>query len=121
MSLPEVLLWQRLRGSPQGLSFRKQHPIDPYIADFYCSASRLVIEIDGEAHNRGDRPQSDEARTAFLKARGYQLLRIAAEDVLKDPDAIAASVVAYAADPLHHPPSPAATADGPPPRAGEDL
>jgi very-short-patch-repair endonuclease len=116
MSLPEVLLWQRLRGSPGGLAFRKQHPIDPYVADFYCSASKLVIEVDGEAHDRGDRPQRDEARTAFLQGRGYQVLRIAAEDVLKDPDGVAASIVAYAADPLHH----RAARGGPPPRPGED-
>jgi very-short-patch-repair endonuclease len=117
MSLPEVLLWQRLRDSPEGVAFRKQRPIDPYIADFYCSSIRLVIEVDGEAHDRGDRPQPDERRAAFLHERGNRVLRIAAEEVLKDPDAIAASIVAYAADPLHH----AASRRGPPPRPGEDL
>ena len=117
MSLPEVLLWQRLRGSPEGLRFRKQHPIDPYVADFYCSASRLVIEVDGEAHDRSDRPQRDDTRSAFLNERGYRVLRIAAEDVLKDPDEVAASVVAHAAAPLHR----RASRAGPPPRAGEEL
>jgi very-short-patch-repair endonuclease len=117
MSLPEVLMWQRLRGSPEGVAFRKQHPIDPYVADFYCSRARLVIEIDGAAHDRGDRPRRDEARAAFLRERGYQVLRIAAGDVLKDPDGVAASIVAYAADPLHH----RAARGGPPPRPGEDL
>jgi len=116
MSLPEVLLWQRLRGSPGGIAFRKQHPIDPYVADFYCSLARLVIEIDGEAHDRGDRPQRDEARAAFMRERGYRLLRIAAAEILKDPDSVAASIVAYAADPLHH----RAQRGGPPPRPGED-
>jgi very-short-patch-repair endonuclease len=116
MSLPEALLWQRLRGSPGGNAFRKQHPIDPYVADFYCSAARLVIEIDGEAHDRSDRPQRDEARTAFLRERGYRVLRIAAADVLKDPDGAAASIVAHAANPLHH----RAARGGPPPRPGED-
>ena len=116
MSLPEILLWQRLRGSPQGLAFRKQHPIDPYVADFYCAASRLVVEIDGKAHDMGDRPKRDEARTAFLTERGYHLLRIAAQDVLKDPDSVAQSIVTYAANPLHH----RAARGGPPPRPGED-
>ena len=116
MSLPEVLLWQRLRGSPDGVSFRKQHPIDPYVADFYCSNSRLVIEVDGEAHDRGDRHERDEARDAFLHARGYRLLRIAAVEVLKDPDGVAAAILAAAADPLH----PRALRGGPPPRPGED-
>jgi very-short-patch-repair endonuclease len=117
MSLPEVLLWQRLRGAPDGMAFRKQHPIDPYVADFYCSRSRLVIEIDGAVHDRGDRPQRDEARAAFLQERGYRVLRIAAQEVLKDPDGVAASIVAYAANPLHH----RAARGGPPPRPGEDL
>ena len=116
MSLPEVLLWQRLKGSPEGIAFRKQHPIDPYVADFYCSLARLVIEIDGEAHDRGERPKRDEARDAFLEERGYQVLRIAAGDILKDPDGAAASIVAYAGDPLHH----RAARGGPPPRPGED-
>jgi very-short-patch-repair endonuclease len=99
MSLPEILLWQRLCGSPQGLGFRKQHPIDPYVADFYCGAARLVVEIDGEAHDRGDRPRRDDVRTAFLQERGYEVLRIIAQDVLKDPDGVADSIVAYAANP----------------------
>ena len=117
MSLPEVLLWQRLGGSPSGMSFRKQHPIDPYVADFYCSACRLVIEVDGKDHECGDRPQRDEARDAFLHERGYQVLRIRADEVLKDPDAMAASIVAYAAArPLHR----RGPRGGPPARPGED-
>ena len=116
MSLPEALLWQRLRGSPSGVAFRKQHPIDPYVADFYCSRSKLVIEIDGQAHDRGDRPRRDERRDAFLQERGYRVLRIAADEVLKDPDGVASSIVAFAAaNPLHQPSA------GPPPRPGEDL
>ena len=110
MSLPEVLLWQRLKGTPQGIRFRKQHPIEGYRADFYCAASKLIIEVDGIAHDMGNRPQRDEVRTASLETRGYRVLRIAAADVLKDADAVAASIVALAAHPLHRP------ADGPPPR-----
>ena len=117
MSLPEILLWQRLRGSPEGIAFRKQHPIDPYVADFYCAASKLVIEIDGEVHNRGGRPNRDETKAAFLIERGYQLLRIGAQEVLKDPDRVAQAIVTHAADPLHH----RARRGGPPPRPGEDL
>ena len=117
MSLPEVLLWQRLRGSPGGISFRKQHPIDPYVADFYCGNARLIVEIDGKAHDMGDRPQRDETRGAFLAARGYRVLRISAKDVLKDPDGVASAIVAAASDPLHH----RASRGGPPPRPGEDY
>ena len=116
MSLPEVLLWQRLKGTPQGIAFRRQHPIGDYRADFYCAAARLVIEVDGVAHDMGDRPAHDEVRTRFLKMKGLRIVRIAAAEVLRDPDGVAASVVAYAADPLHH----RAARGGPPPRPGED-
>jgi very-short-patch-repair endonuclease len=52
MSLPEVVLWQALRrGQVAGLRFRRQHPIGPYILDFYCLSARLAIEVDGFAHD----------------------------------------------------------------------
>ena len=117
MSLPEVLLWQRLKGKPQGVAFRNQHPIGGCRADFYCAAAKLVIEVDGIAHDMGERPTRDDARTQTLEAQGYRVLRILATEVLRDPDAVAASVVALASRPLHHSPA----ASGPPPRAGEDL
>ncbi|MES2058981.1 MAG: endonuclease domain-containing protein [Pseudomonadota bacterium] len=114
MSLPEVLLWQRLRGKKAGLKFRRQHPVGPYVIDFYCRESALAIEIDGEAHNRGDRPQRDERRDAFLKENGLKVLHVAAARILKDPDAAAEAIAAYAAPPLHQPSA------GSPPRIGEE-
>jgi very-short-patch-repair endonuclease len=110
MSLPEILLWQRLKGSPQGIAFRKQHPTGAYRADFYCAAAKLVIEVDGIAHAMGDRPERDSTRTAWLEQQCYYILRIAAVDVLKNADEVAQSIVAFAARPLHHP------SDGSPPR-----
>jgi very-short-patch-repair endonuclease len=96
MSLPEVLLWQRLKARPHGLKFRRQHPAGPYVLDFYCSERRLIIEIDGIAHNMGDRPERDEVRDSEFARSGLQILRIPAADVLRDPDEVAAAVVAYA-------------------------
>ena len=103
MSLPEVLLWQRLKGAPEGVSFRKQHPIGSYRADFYCAAAKLVIEVDGVAHDMGDRPARDAARTRALTEKGYRIVRIPAADVLRDADGAAASIVAIASRPLHRP------------------
>lgn len=80
MSLPEVLLWQALRSQRVGLKFRRQHGTGPYILDFYCSDARLAIEIDGEAHSRGDQPTRDAARDAFLAQSGIATLRIAARE-----------------------------------------
>ena len=103
MSLPEILLWQRLKGSPQGVALRKQHPIGPYRADFYCAAAKLVVEVDGAAHDMGDRPARDDARTVELERQGYRVVRIPAVEVLRNADEAAASIVASAADPLRQP------------------
>src|SRR3546814_10324609 len=82
MGLPEVLLWRELRKRPEGLKFRKQHPAGPYAADFFCHEARLVIEIDGEAHERGDRPERDAERDAWFEERRFRMLRIPATEVL---------------------------------------
>lgn len=116
MSLPEVLLWQRLRGQATGFKFRRQHPVGDYIADFYCSSLKLVIEVDGEGHNQGDNPLRDLRRDRFMEENGYKVLRLAASEILKDADKVAASIGALVASPLHHQPA----AGGPPPRAGEE-
>ena len=113
MSLPEVMLWQRLRGAKAGFKVRRQHPIGPYIADFYCREGRIVIEIDGEAHDREDRRRRDLERDRYIHAKGYRVVRIAAAEVLRAADGVAASV-ALLGNPLHH------ASHGPPPRAGED-
>jgi very-short-patch-repair endonuclease len=109
MSYPEVLLWQRLRGGKIGAKFRKGHPIGPYVVDFYCAALRLVIEVDGFAHEVGDRPKRDANRTIFLEENGYRVVRIEAKDILHDADEVAASIASLVASPLHHPAAP----DGP--------
>jgi very-short-patch-repair endonuclease len=109
MTLPEVILWQALRKQANGLKFRRQHPSGVYILDFFCSDARLAIEVDGEAHNRGDRPARDEARDAWLRAAGVETLRIPASDVLTDADASVRWIMAQvmARLPLHHPALPA--------------
>ena len=88
MSLPEVLLWRELRKRPKGLKFRRQHPSGPYVADFYCHDARLIIEIDGEAHDRGERPIRDIERDKWFEARRFCVLRIPAHEVLSDLDAV---------------------------------
>ncbi|MBB4858832.1 very-short-patch-repair endonuclease [Novosphingobium chloroacetimidivorans] len=121
LSLPEVLLWQELRKRPQGLKFRRQHPSGAYILDFYCADARLAIEVDGGAHDYGDRPQRDAARDAWFARAGIATLRIAARDVLGDLEGAITGVLAacVARLPLHHP----AVRGGPPPRdeLGEEL
>lgn len=120
MTLPEVILWHWLRQRPAGLKFRRQHPTGPYVLDFFCSDARLAIEVDGEAHSHGDRPNRDDNRDGWLRAAGIETVRIPAGELLKDADAVLRYVLSQATArlPLHHPAAPA----GPPPRGklGED-
>ena len=95
MSLPEVMLWQILRAKPLGIKFRRQHPVGPYVLDFYCAAARLAIEIDGISHAMGDRPARDERRDRVLGQRAIETIRIPAQDVLDDVNAVADRVVRY--------------------------
>jgi len=99
MTLPEVLLWLQLRQPGEGLPrFRRQHPLGPYVLDFYCPAARLCIEVDGWGHNMGDQPERDERREAWLAAGGIATLRVTAAEVLADPDGVADGIVRTAAE-----------------------
>ena len=93
MSLPEVLLWRELKGQPLGIKFRRQFPVRGYVADFAWFEVRLLIEIDGIAHDMGDRPERDERRDALLKADGWQIIRISANRVLAEPLQTADAIV----------------------------
>ena len=93
MTLPEVLLWRELRKEPLGVKFRRQHPVGPYVLDFYCPQAKLAIEVDGIAHDMGERPGRDEARTVWLREQGIDLLRIPASDVLTSVERVADSIV----------------------------
>ena len=111
LSLPEKLLWARIKGS--GTRIRRQHPIGSYVLDFYYPAGKLAIEIDGAAHDFGDRPHRDEIRTGWLKEQGIEVVRIPAGDILADPDSVADALLRLCAQPLHHSPG----ASGPPPHS----
>lgn len=95
MSLPEVLLWRELRSKAGDIRFRRQHPIGRYVLDFYVASLKLAIEIDGEAHDMGDRPERDIARDEWLREQGVEVMRIPASDVLRDANEIADSIVRY--------------------------
>jgi very-short-patch-repair endonuclease len=93
MSLPEVLLWQQLRKRQIGLHWRKQHPTGPYDLDFYCDAAKLCVEVDGEAHDRGDRPGRDLKRDAWLADQGITTLRIPAAEILGNLEGVLLHIV----------------------------
>lgn len=114
MSPPETILWQRVRGKKLGFKFRRQHPVGPYVVDFCCAGSKLIVEIDGLAHDNAARAMRDEGRERFFVESGYKVLRVTAAEVFDDVGRVLTAIVAQAESPLHQP------AAGPPPRAGED-
>ncbi len=94
LTKPEFRLWQHLRTSPGGHRFRNQHPAGPYILDFFCARANLAIEVDGFAHDTGDRPERDARRDAWLAENRVDRLRFAASDVLKDVTEVVNAILA---------------------------
>jgi very-short-patch-repair endonuclease len=115
MSLPELLLWRELRSRPGGLRFRRQHPAGPYVLNFFCPAYRLAVEVDGEAHGRGDRPDRDAARDEWLRSAGVCVLRIPARLILSDLESCVRHIVVTACGDY-----PSTGFAGPPPPPGKD-
>lgn len=72
----ECILWIRISGrKAEGLKFRRQHGIGPYVMDFYCPEILLCIEIDGEVHKNRDTEIHDAIRTKYLNSNGITVLR----------------------------------------------
>jgi len=83
----ERVLWWQLRDRQlHHAKFRRQHPIGPYIVDFCCPEHGLVVELDGGHH--AAQVQADARRTAFLRQRGYRVLRFWDHDVLGNREAV---------------------------------
>ncbi|MDP3737955.1 MAG: DUF559 domain-containing protein [Hyphomonadaceae bacterium] len=77
VSATESKLWPRLCKGRMGASFRQQHPIGPYFADYCCVSLKLVVEVDGPLHDR----RRDAARDRFMTARGYDVLRFSVQEM----------------------------------------
>lgn len=81
----EKLLWEKLRNNQlEGLKFRRQHPVNIYIADFYCHKFKLIIELNGDYHNQEEQKQKDEVRTEVLRLNGLKIIRFKNEEVEQD-------------------------------------
>jgi len=102
MTDDERKLWAVLRRKNlAGFRFRRQQPIGPYIADFFCPSAKLVVELDGEQHAEESHLRRDDERTRWLRSRGYRVLRIWNADLKRSPKDAYEAI--YAA--LTHPPS----------------
>ena len=87
MTQPERALWRLLRDRRLAvLKFRRQQPVGDYIADFFCEASNLIVELDGRSHD--DRGEYDRRRQRWLESCGLRIMRISNDDILNDPEAV---------------------------------
>ena len=93
MTPPELGLWLRLKNRQLGgYRFRKQHPVGPYILDFYCPEARLAVEVDGYSHSVEGAAEHDARRDAWLRGQGVEVFRISA-DLAKAPGVAAAAIL----------------------------
>jgi very-short-patch-repair endonuclease len=89
MTGPETRLWSRLRGRQlQGLKFRRQHGIGPYIVDFYCPEQFPVIEVDGDSHADADQIPKDQLRDRYFQSLGLHVIRYINDDIMKNLDGL---------------------------------
>jgi very-short-patch-repair endonuclease len=87
----EAMLWHAIRDRQlDGLKFRRQHPIGPFVVDFCCAERRLVIELDGAVH--ATQRDHDAAREALLITSGYYILRFANDEIHADLPAVLAAI-----------------------------
>jgi very-short-patch-repair endonuclease len=95
MTRAEQTLWRELRQLPlNGSHWRKQAPIGPFIVDFVCHAAKLIIEVDGEIHDVPRFAARDKEREAWLRGRGYGVLRFVNVEVLANIDGVRAKILA---------------------------
>jgi very-short-patch-repair endonuclease len=82
-TVPEKILWQNLRNHKlNGHKFRRQHPIDDYVVDFFCAEKKLIIEVDGEIHLGKDMIEYDMDRTEILEELGFKVIRFKNSEIL---------------------------------------
>lgn len=97
MTRAEVILWTRLqKRQVMGLHFRKQHPAGPYIADFACVETKLIVEVDGATHSTEDERAHDERRRQYLEAQGWTILRVWNDEVYRNENGVVETIMDWA-------------------------
>lgn len=92
----EEKLRQELRNRKlNGLKFRRQHPIDKWIADFYCHEKKLGIELDGSVHDEKEIAEYDAGREKDLKELGFNVIRFRNDEVLSNIDGVIKAIIEY--------------------------
>jgi very-short-patch-repair endonuclease len=91
----EMKLWRQLRRlETKGTHFRRRVPIGPYVADFACMASRIIIELDGSQHGDEEIKARDEGRTRWLESEGYRVIRFWNTDPIENLEGVLETIYA---------------------------
>src|ERR1700722_9638643 len=92
MSNAELLLWRKLQELPDelGFTFRRQHPVHPYILDFACIKIKLAVELDGMSHD--SRLAQDKVRDDYLLTKGYRTFRFANDEVFTNAEGVVETI-----------------------------
>lgn len=93
MTIAEKKLWSLIRQNKQGVHFRRQVPVGPYVADFYSRQAKLVLEVDGSQHLQEEYLQKDIQRKSFFEKRGYSILRFNNLEVLNNPEGVTQQII----------------------------
>ena len=94
MTKAELILWKKLKDKKIFKSkFRRQHPVDVFIVDFYCHELKLVIEVDGDIHNNKEVTEYDLGRTAELNKHGITILRFTNDQIIYKLDWVIAVII----------------------------
>ena len=93
----ERVMWRLLRDRRlRGLKFRRQFPIEPFVADFCCHELRLVLELDGEIHEKAQPAARDRERDAYIRGLGFTILRFPNERVFSDSEGVISEILGFA-------------------------
>lgn len=92
-TLAESKLWELLRNRKTGFKFKRQHSLDGYILDFFCSEKKVIIEIDGEIHDKNSSQEYDQIRDSLLNDLGYKTVRFKNKDVVETPDIVISKII----------------------------
>jgi very-short-patch-repair endonuclease len=102
-TLAEKGLWEQLRNRTLGgYKYVRQSPAGPYVVDFVCRTSKLIVEVDGATHSTPGELAHDQARTVYLKAQGHRVLRFQNDEILNGMDEVLTIIMQG----LSHGPSP---------------
>jgi very-short-patch-repair endonuclease len=90
---PEKIMWELLRRKSLGVRFRRQHPVESYIPDFYCHDLNLAVEIDGKTyHSSAAAQRHDAVRDELMRQKRLQVIRFAASRVFHDAEGVFAEI-----------------------------